>query len=109
MASFYEFLTDSSEPEKIALPGPGTPGSLAEAYDNVKQGVTKLALSIDAIPNTDAEKFGQDVAKLVTSDIFLKELSEEVRMPRFGETEDEFVSRCKQTLFGLMDKHLAKT
>lgn len=108
MSTFYEFLTHSNEPQALALPGPERSSSLVDTFESVKLSVTNLALSVDTIPNNNAEKFGQDVAKLVTSDSFLKELSEGVQTPMLGETEDEFVSRCKKTLFGLIDKHLTK-
>lgn len=45
-----------------------------------------------------AEKFGEDVTRLVASDEVLSELSDEVGFPLANETESEFVARAKRSL-----------
>lgn len=109
MTSFYEFINQSNSPSNLVLPySEKAQTSTAVTFNLVKTGLSSLAKTSPEIPGKDAEKFGQDIAELVTNDSFLKELSKGIQTPMLGETENEFVSRCKRTLFGLIDKHLSK-
>jgi hypothetical protein len=109
MTSFYEFINENKTPSSLALSNPEkAQTSTAATFNLVNTGLANFAKNCPAIPAKDAEKFGQDIAELVTNDSFLKELSKGIQTPMLGETENEFVSRCKRTLFGLIDKHLSK-
>lgn len=108
MASFYEFVSHSEHPSNLALSSSERSSSTEVAFNTIKTDVTSLALSTPAIPSNDAEQFGQDIAQLVTSNSFLKELSEAIQPPKPNETEDEFVSRCKLALIKLIDGRMAK-
>lgn len=66
-----------------------------------------LALIKSEVEEAQANKFANKLVELVSSDQFLKELSDEIREPGITETEDAFVERCKVTMKKLLDRHLA--
>lgn len=66
-----------------------------------------LALIKAEVEEAQASKFANKLVELVSSDKFLKELSDEIREPGITETEDAFVERCKVTMKKLLDRHLA--
>lgn len=66
-----------------------------------------LALIKAEIEEDQAGKFAKKLVELVSSDKFLKDLSDEIREPGITETEDAFVERCKATMKKLLDRHLA--
>lgn len=106
MTSFYEFLKQDESQPNLALPTLGHSPSTAVISNAVACEVTKLVTTNNLISANDAIRFGQEVASLVTSDKFLKHLSETIQRPRLGETEDEFVERSKKSLLGLIDQQL---
>lgn len=66
-----------------------------------------LALIRAEVEEEQASKFAKKLVELVSSDKFLKDLSDEIREPGITETEDAFVERCKTTMKKLIDRHLA--
>ena len=103
MATLIDFL--KGEQENLSLPGPSGSCSLAHTHDAVADAVS-TALEKTDLPNGDAIKFAEKVGTLVTGDKFLQELSNVIGQPKLSESEDEFVARCKQSMFGLLTKRL---
>ncbi|WP_421955776.1 hypothetical protein [Polaromonas sp.] len=66
-----------------------------------------LALIQAEVTQNQAEKFAKKLVELISSDQFLRELSEEIREPGITETEEAFVERGKSTMKKLLDRHLA--
>lgn len=66
-----------------------------------------LALIKAEVKEEQASKFAQKLVELVSSDKFLKDLSDEIREPGITETEDAFVERCKVTMKKLIDRQLS--
>jgi hypothetical protein len=99
MADFYEFL---KQRELMALPGPS--GNL-EVRSEVSQAVSH-SIQGSSITDGDASKFAAEVGDFVMSDDFLLELSDMIGRPEGNESKEEFVQRCKATMFDILTKRL---
>lgn len=101
MTSLYHFLKDeeSSQPFQTGDDAGGTLVASAEK-------AVVLSLQDSNVPDDQAAKFAKGLAKIVSSDAFLKELSAEIREPGLTESEDAFVERAKLTMRKLLDRHL---
>lgn len=100
MTSLFDFI--KAEQQVVSLP------SHAQSGDNGHAISTAVALTLQdaAVPSDKALKFAKKLNDLVTSDSFLKELSDGIREPGLTESEDAFVERCKKTMIDLIDKRL---
>ena len=65
-----------------------------------------LSLEDTDVPTDKALKFAADLAKLIVSESFLKELSAEIREPGLTESEDAFVVRSKEVMIKLLERRL---
>lgn len=106
MSSFYEFVKQNDDEEVLALPKPEISSGSAEIFNAIVGGVGLLSKHISTIPTSDADRFGQELAEIVTEDSFLKTVSDAIQKPQQGETEDEFVTRSKLVLLELIDQRL---
>jgi len=79
-----------------------------EVAKKASESLTTLSQSMPAISKTDITAFGNKFGSLVVSDEFLQELSNAIQQPHFGESEETFVKRCKESLYALIDKHFAE-
>ena len=80
-------------------------GTLA-AITKAEMGLATFAVLGGALGATKAQKFSDGAASLVTSDEFLNELESELGLPEQGETEDEFVTRAKASMLGMLKAKL---
>ncbi len=102
MKTLYEFIkSECYDGSAAALPAPEA------TRESIGNALVSLVPSFGIVPEKDVAAFSDGIAKLVTDDKFLKELSETVHQPSKGETEDEFVKRCNRALFALIDERLA--
>lgn len=102
MTTFYDFIQAEKQVVTLAT---GPSKNHAEVGPSMASAVA-LTLQDSQVPLDKALKFAKDLTELVTSDSFLKELSEEIREPGLTESEDEFAARCKKAMKGLLDRHL---
>lgn len=96
MSTLIDFIHDDEKRKSLALP---TPVSTMER---------SLVVSLEDadVPEANALKFAKDLVKIIASDAFLKELSNEIREPGLTESEDAFVARSKAAMIKLMERHL---
>jgi hypothetical protein len=108
MITLYDLITQKQQGEgslALALPTPDAPLP-AVNKSSISAALINLVPALEIMPQKDVSEFSQSVAKLVTDDQFLKELSDTIQQPSKGETEDEFVKRCNKALFALLDERL---
>jgi len=60
------------------------------------------------ISTNDANKFSEKVTQLAYSEEFLNEFSNEIGLPKEGESEEEFVMRAKNKMKNLLKVKLEK-
>jgi hypothetical protein len=103
MATFADFYKHAQETLPLAGPSgePSASGTQTAAANAVVLGLDGVDMS-----NSDVVKFAGQVGELVIAEPFLNELSCKIGQPTPGESEDEFVARCKQTMFGLLAQRL---
>jgi hypothetical protein len=106
MSSFYEFVKQNEGEVVLALPCSGKPSGSAEIFNAVVGAVGLLPPNILAISASDTNRFSQELAAIVSEDSFLKTLSDSIQKPKQDESEEEFVSRSKLVLLGLIDQKL---
>jgi hypothetical protein len=99
MAEFYDFIRRR---EMMSLPGPsGTADTQGEVSRAVNQ-----SLEGSDISDSQATKFAFQTGEFVMSDDFLGELSDSIGSPKQGENKEQFVERCKATMFAILSKRL---
>lgn len=103
MATFSDFY--KHEQEMLSLAGPSGEPSASGIQTAVANAVV-LGLDGVDMSNSDVVKFAAQVGELITAESFLKELSGKIGQPTPDESENEFVERCKQTMFGLLTQRL---
>ena len=64
------------------------------------------ALVVSGIPKAQADEFTSKTMTLVSSKTFLMAISDEIGLPKAGETEDDFVSRARSAIRQLLLKLL---
>lgn len=101
MTNLYQFLKDEKSGQSLQI-------SVEEGSSLVASAEKAVVLSLQDsdVPDDQAAKFAKGLAKIVSSDAFLKELSAEIREPGLTESEDAFVERAKLTMRKLLDRHL---
>lgn len=111
MGSLYEYITKNSEANQPALlPSSNETKSAAVAVTvAIESAVVELLTTHDVTSKKDALQISDGMAKLVTEDDFLKQLSDTIQKPTKGESEDDFVKRCNSALRSMLDEHLDKS
>lgn len=105
MSNFSEFLKNS-ESHNILSPGGNGSVPQLELAKKASDSLTALAVVDPRIEKNDISDFSTQFSGLVFSDNFISELSGVIQRPHPGESEEQFVKRCKESLSLLIDKHL---
>lgn len=64
------------------------------------------ALVVSGVPKIQADEFTKETMNLVSSKTFLMAISDEIGLPKSGETEQDFVSRARSAIRELLLKLL---
>jgi len=96
MSTFIDFIREDEKRNALALSKPKA----------TMERALIVSLEDADVPNDKALKFATDLVKLIGSEGFLKELSDEIREPGLTESEEAFVARSKATMIKLLERRL---
>lgn len=108
MDSLYQYILKNyfSSQSKLLTNSSDTNTSGYNVNGAVSTAVINVLSEHNTVTKNETIELSDELARLVSSDSFLKQLSDTIHKPSIGESEDDFIKRCNSSLRALLDKHL---